>query len=288
VDFFIRFHSGKDRVAMRKWATAFSKMTMLLVGAVVFCTTSSARADFEMRLSDGLGNSITIDQTTGNFVTVGAVTVTSVDISTPGLISFNGGVGHFNINVTSGESKPVLGIPGNEASMDLDSLDTSSSGGGTLTLTLADTDFSGPAGVWDTDTSIGGTLKTKNASQAASITAQAWTNPNNLSPLPPVPPSGGGAIPAGSVPIFVPIFSASTNNIHGSSFSGDATGSFTKGAGNFSMFLQDKLTFGSAGGTASFDHSADAIVPAPPGLLLALSGLPCLALGWLRRRKQRA
>jgi hypothetical protein len=72
----------------------------------------------------------------------------------------------------------------------------------------------------------------------------------------------------------------------GSTFqTGSANGIFNRNPTNYS--LTSVVTFKlSPKGTANFsDHVNVTATPAPAGLLLAASGLPVLALSWLRRRK---
>lgn len=77
----------------------------------------------------------------------GGVTWVTITDNTPGDISpslgaitFNGAVGNFNINVTTGISKPILGGT-NDPVMDLNSVNVSGSGPGTLTIQFTDVDF---------------------------------------------------------------------------------------------------------------------------------------------------
>jgi hypothetical protein len=100
--------------------------TALLLGAA-----SASHASLMVSLDDGIGNSVSVvDQSGGDAnAAVGAV-------------SFIGNVGNFMINVTTGLSKPVLGLS-SFPQMDLSSVNVTSQAGGTLTVELTDTDFSG-------------------------------------------------------------------------------------------------------------------------------------------------
>jgi hypothetical protein len=67
---------------------------------------------------------------------------------------------------------------------------------------------------------------------------------------------------------------------------GSASGTFIRGAGNYS--LTSVSTLNVTGGTVLnlSNHENVKPVPAPAGVLLALTGLPFLGIGtWLRRRK---
>lgn len=91
----------------------------------------NAQAAFVMSLEDtGTGDYVQIYDGSGN------------DSGGPlGVISYSGIVGNFDINVTTGISKPVIG-PG---ALDLNSINVSSGSGGTLVVRISDTDFTGPA-----------------------------------------------------------------------------------------------------------------------------------------------
>jgi hypothetical protein len=216
-----------------------------------------ARADFELLLYDNLGNSALVhDNGAGD--------------SNPltGAITFSGSIGNFVVNVTTGTSKPLIGGP-NNAQMDLNSINVTSTSGGTMTIVLADTSFTSPSGPATLTSSVGGTLSTG----ANSMTFQSWMNNSNLSPLPNttfvLPP---GSISPGQLGPFSPV-----------AFSGSSSTSVTT-SGNFSIFSEAVLTMAASSNT-SFDGEASVVSPAPAALLIALTGLPVLGLGWWRARR---
>lgn len=82
-------------------------------------------------------------------------TVTIPDGDGDGFITFNGGIGDFNINVTTVLTKPLIGSA-DWPYLDLNSIDVSS-GSGTLTIKWTDTDFTNAAGISAFESLIGGT-----------------------------------------------------------------------------------------------------------------------------------
>ena len=95
---------------------------------------------------------LTLDDTAGHTITVNDNGVGDSN-SDSGVITYSGSLGGsvFNINVTTGVSDPLLG-PG---VLNLNSINVSSTSGGTLQIQLTDTDFTGPVSAYDS--SYGGT-----------------------------------------------------------------------------------------------------------------------------------
>jgi len=77
--------------------------------------------------------------------------------SLTGIVTFNGGVGNFVANVTTGVSKPLVGSA-TQPILDLNSIDINAGAGGTLTLKLTDTDFLGSGSEALFLDAVGGTL----------------------------------------------------------------------------------------------------------------------------------
>lgn len=128
--------------------------------SVLLSTTLPVEAAFMMRLSSG-GESIMVSDGSVDDIT-GVI---------PGLIAFSGDVGNFNINVTLGSSKPLIGSETNPM-LNITSLNASSKLGGTLDIELSDTGFGpvgGPQVMFATD--LNGTLVPGSIS--------AWTYFNN-------------------------------------------------------------------------------------------------------------
>jgi hypothetical protein len=108
--------------------------------SVIVSTTNVAEAAFVLYLDDqstiGIDQIITDDALAGVSTSVG--NTTSADAySGLGTLTYQGSAGNFNVNVTTGISKPEL--PGGV--MDLNSITVSSTSGGTLLIALTDTDF---------------------------------------------------------------------------------------------------------------------------------------------------
>jgi hypothetical protein len=170
-----------------------------------------------------------------------------------GQVSFSGTYGTFN-NVSIGTSKPVLGSP-SEPVIDLGTTIISTATGGTLTVTLADTDYTVAGGASQFTANAEATGEFRGA-PTDSLTIQSWVNSNNLSPLD--SNTGPPTIPAGSVATYpgngVTVNPASSTSL--SSF-GDLKGSatFPGGGGPFSIFEQVTTTFAGAGGFVNPDFS---------------------------------
>ena len=183
-----------------------------------------------------------------------------------GSIQFVGSYGTFDINVTTGNSKPLRPTSPTMAHLDLATLNLSTTSGGTLIITLADTDFTTPSAVANPLTltsEIGGTLT---GSAGSSVTFQGWANPRNLSPLPGGPPT---LIPPGSV----------TPGPHGpfgpGAFDSAATTTFNREGGPYALFLQGTIALA---GPGRVGFNADLVITGQP--------VPSAAVGdfvWLDR-----
>jgi uncharacterized repeat protein (TIGR01451 family) len=218
----------------------YSRIPVCLVVLTLLLTAREASAQFQLRLEQsGFASKTVTDNGPGDAnPAVGRITVT-------------GAYGTFNINITTGLSKPVLGNGTSQATIDLNSTDFSTPAGGTLTITLADTGFNFPnnnAGNQMTLTSqVGGTLAGLGVNPippGSSVTFTSWVHTADTSPLA-VDPT---VIPVGSVstPVMGPYSTGSyTENTPGVNF--------TKGAGPYSMFSQAVLTMTGAG-RVGFDH----------------------------------
>lgn len=105
-------------------------------------TMNTGQASFVLTLDDlstGVIDVIVSDDQSAGFATsAGATTVADIYAGL-GAMTYAGAAGNFNVNVTTGTSKPIL-APG---VMDLSSVNVTSSTGGTLVISLTDTDFTG-------------------------------------------------------------------------------------------------------------------------------------------------
>ncbi len=110
---------------------------LMIVALAVEALAPTVHAGMRLYLDDGLGHSVTVPDgdpldahpSVGVITFIGSLGVASV----------------WQVNVTTGISKPVIGGP-TSAEIDLNSLSVSSTGGGTLTIGLTDTDFALPPG----------------------------------------------------------------------------------------------------------------------------------------------
>ena len=133
--------------------------TVCILGAA----TERAGAVASITLFDGT-NTIT--------VTDGGVNDAS---SMLGVVVFNGTIGIWDINVSTGLSKPILGSA-NQPEMDLNSINHST-GAGTLRITFTDTGFTLPGGT--VTAAIGGTQN----GGLATIQYQTFQNANLLTSI---------------------------------------------------------------------------------------------------------
>jgi len=229
------------------------------LGIGVVGMPSSANANMRLELaSGGQGTILTDTLNTG--------------VLTTGLVSMGG----FNVNVSTGTSSPPLAPPpGVIAQLDLNSVNISSTGGGTLTIILENSGYSSPNEALAAVGLIGGTITN------GSVTATAYVNSTNAVPAlgadqgvgslsgpPPMPGSGLQALSFAS---------------SGGAFSGGGATAFAS-PGTFSMYEEFVVTFGAGGGTFSADAS-EIVVPEPSSLAVAgLGALGMIGYG-LRRRK---
>jgi len=134
---------------------------LLFATASALASLSSVRADSALFLSDGIHNLTILDGAAND--------------SNPlaGVVTFNGLLdpnSPWTVNVTTGISRPVLGNA-NSPFLDLNSVNVSSSGGGTLIIEFSDTGF-GPITAGTLTTEIGG-------STGGSATFRTWADSGN-------------------------------------------------------------------------------------------------------------
>jgi hypothetical protein len=251
-----------------------STITRVFLAAVaaMTVTVADARADFRMRIDTSANQGVVITNNTGviNFN------------------SFPGPIGtgfQFNTN-TTGTAQPPNNLQlGALHAIDLSSITIASANAGTIRLSLQFTGLTA-SGLLSLTSNLGGTLS---SGVGNSVNFNTWANGSNAFPaygadqaFGPIGPLGG--IPAGSVSPFGP----AGVTFGTGPFSAGASTVFTSG-GTYSLFTLVTVTFGEGGGSISFDHlTFTSPVPAPAGILLAASALPCFGLRFLRRRQTQA
>jgi len=271
----------------------FLPVVALLVVAALFGAPPQAQAAYSVRVFDD-----------GNLVATVATPVNPGDPGTagnPGVyfiavgnsLIFGGSTPHFDLTSGSGTSNNPGTLGGSNLALSSNEQIATTFGatGGTHTIRieLSQTGWTSPTGTPLTlSSSAGGSfdyLTGTNplATQSVAATYQGFLdNTNTLFGLP----------GAGSTPIQNANASRTTVGTSPLVFSpGTSVNTTVPGGTPFS--ITDVLTFtftlsaGSGQTTANVSASTVASVPAPAGLVLALSGLPVLGIGtWLRRRRQ--
>jgi len=219
-----------------------------LVGAAILGAPTQAHAAFQLKITTTSGFSTTVTDGGGGDSLAG----------TPGAILFAGAAGaNFTITVTTAMSKPASGSAASPE-MDLNFVVNNTTGTvDTITISASDTDFGPLASSGSFPMTIGGTL-----ASGGTLTYQTFQDTNNLD---------FGSTSSSPVLTFTT-----------SPYSGTSALPVTADT-NYS--LTQTVSIKSGLGTTSGDATLSG-VPAPAGLVLALTGMPVLGAGaWLRRRR---
>jgi hypothetical protein len=243
-----------------------SRLAALLVGAVALGAPNKAHATFQIFLQEAGVNG-------GNITMVAS----GVDFSLAGA-TFTGVYGDFTVQVFGSTSDN--GINGGTLSDLLATTTAVTNNSGTektLKLWASQTGYTLPVGSpLRVESGLGGSVSQGTIGMSGIFQAFADKG-NDL--LTAGTLTGGAAVtdytngPQTGVPT-------------GSTFdTGSASGAFSRDGTPYS--LTSVATFDMSGGAKGnfSDHVNVTPVPAPAGLMLAASGVPALALGWLRRRK---
>jgi hypothetical protein len=246
------------------------------VAAVLVATAAPADAAFRMRIEDinaGVGTVVTDNALPGDINPLSDV------------ILFSGTVGAFTISVQVGTASPGAAFAGYWDAIDLNSVTVTTTGGGTLRIILEKDGFNtAPDGVVSLQSSVGGV---NNGPVGSTAAFRSWANSANLVP------AQGADQPVGAIApiVFPPPPAGSTaagppgSPFGPGAFSGAGSAPIVK-SGPYSLFSQAVITL-TGPGSVTFDHTTGTN-PAPAGLALLASGLPCLALRFLRRNKAAA
>jgi len=233
----------------------------ILAGIVVLAAAAPARADIEIWLSASTGTNN--NPPLASDMVASALSGAPVSYTSPNFGAFSISVLVTNSNSPGSPTSAIL--TGNGV------ITNNTSKTATLYITLSDTGFTDPTTPpVDVVSSINGKVEISNA--ANKLTYWSYVNTDNTQ-------NGiGGATFGPQNPSIVSGAFSDVNGLTLSSLSGP-----------YSLTERFALTLG-AGVTIDFSSSTvltgPTAVPAPAGIVLALTGLPCLGLGWLARRRK--
>jgi len=249
------------RMAILGRMAARHKCRLILPGLAVVALLLAAgpsRASLQIALQEAGVNS-------------GAITVvgTAADFTA---VSFSGTYGDFDVTIQGGSSKNGVSLSKlNGSTNDVTNSNYKNAGTNTLHIWVTPTNYTLPIGSpLQVESGLAGIVST--GTLGLSNIYQAWADRNNNL--------------FGTLDFTNNAQSATAN---GSTFdTGSAFGLFYRNASPYSVTAEATFTL-SAGGDAGFQSHVNLTpTPAPAGLVLALTGLPCLGLGWLVRRRKEA
>jgi hypothetical protein len=221
---------------------------VLAVAIAFLCTAKAVRADLIVTVQEDSGSTQTFSAA-GSPSSPGGVFGGTFQASTPDYtITFLGG-------------QEIQAAPNSELLSSVTSIQETGSGTHTLYITVTGTGFSSPVTPPPVAIAshIGGTLNV--GSETTPVTFQS-------------------IVPGASLPLQTP-------TVTGGSYNSNASGLTSNLSAPFSIEETINVTLTNTGDVFNFSSSTDLTpTPAPAGIVLALSGLPFLAIGtWVRRRK---
>jgi hypothetical protein len=144
---------------MKRNALTLPLLVFLCISGFIFLGVQSAGAALKLQLESGATTITVEDNQAGD---------TSADV---GVVGFNGSIDGFDVAVVTGISKPVVGGL-SLAQLDFSAVTVASDSGGTLTISLTDTDYGPSSGDTTLRSEIGGTTN-------GTTTFQGYLDPAN-------------------------------------------------------------------------------------------------------------
>jgi len=140
----------------------------------VVCAPLQAAITTQLFITDGLGDSVTLEWITTNVVgcppapsfcelTTGVTTTSAASGTSHGTFTYVGTIGSFSFNETTGRAQNAVTLP---TLMNVSSIDATAAASGTLTTTFTDTDYAGLRAALNLSASNTFTAGTTNGSTA--------------------------------------------------------------------------------------------------------------------------
>jgi len=269
---------------MTRFRNPLPLMAAAAVAAAILGAPNRAQATFQLTLKSGSQTFVITDDGAGDLdPTTGAINVNK---------TFTNGV-QINAKITGDSNATVDQFgnppgPSDDARMHITAITVKNTGSGQATVSayLSDDGFATPVGTpLFMSSSASATASGFKSSAGDKITFQTFVDDaNNLYGGSEIGPAGSTTTTGVQSSVAIDIATTTTSAI---AFSpGTVTDKPVSGSAPFSMTQQLKVTL-TGGGNVTFNGQSDVtIAPAPAGFLLVASGLPCLALGFWRRRQR--